>query len=331
MKILILGGTVFLGRHLVDAACARGHAVTIFTRGQHEADPAPEVEWLRGNRDGDLGALVGRQWDVAIDTSGYVPRVVRDSARLLAPTVGRYLFVSSVSAYDEARLRPGFDEEYPLATLEDPTTEEVTGETYGALKALCERAAEEALPGRAVIIRPGLIVGPYDPSDRFTYWPHRIARGGMVLAPGRPEAPVQFIDVRDLAAWIVRLAEAGTVGTFNATGPANPLTMAMVLETCRAVSGSDAELVWMDEAFLLGQGVGPWIEVPLWVPEAEGVNVSAVSISRALAAGLTFRPLAETVRDTLAWDATRPADQAWRAGLPPDRERELLAAWASQH
>ena len=143
---------------------------------------------------------------------------MRDSARLLAPAVGRYLFVSSVSAYDDARLRPGFDEEYPLATLEDPTTEEVTGETYGALKALCERAAEEALPGRAVIIRPGLIVGPYDPSDRFTYWPHRIARGGMVLAPGRPEAPVQFIDVRDLAAWMVRLAEAGTVGTFNATG-----------------------------------------------------------------------------------------------------------------
>ena len=328
MKLLILGGTVFLGRHLVEAALARGHEVTLFNRGQHNPELFPEVEKLRGDRNGDLAALVGRRWDAVIDTSGYVPRVVRASAELLAEAVEHYTFISTISVYSDFN-HPTMDESAPVGRLDDPSVEQVTGETYGPLKVLCEEAAEAALPGRVLNIRPGLIVGPHDPSDRFTYWPVRVARGGDVLAPARPDRQVQIIDARDLAEWNIRMTESRRTGVFNATGPDYRLTMGAVLDACKTVSGSDARFVWVDGQFLLDAGVRPWIELPLWIPQREDESGSllAVNCDRAFAAGLTFRPVAATTRDTLEWAATRPPDYEWRAGLPADREQEVLEAW----
>ena len=324
MKILILGGTVFLGRHLVMAAQARGHEVTLFNRGQHNAGIFPDVEKLRGDRQGDLTVLRGRSWDAVIDTCGYVPRVVRASAELLADAVNHYTFISSISVYADFH-QANMDESYPVGKLADESVEEVTGETYGPLKALCEQAVEAALPGRTLNIRPGLIVGPHDPSDRFTYWPHRIAAGGPVLAPAPATEPVQIIDARDLAAWNIRLVEAGKTGVYNATGPAYPLTMEDVLQTCVRVSGSDATLRWADAAFLLAEGVTPWTEMPLWVPNVDGSydGFSTTDVGKAIRDGLTFCPLAQTVRDTLAWLGER-GEGTWRAGISREREAELL-------
>lgn len=324
MRLLILGGTKFLGRAVVDAALADGHEVTMFNRGETNADLFPEVEKLRGNRDGDLAALEGRSWDVVVDPSGYVPRVVRASAELLRDAAEHYTFVSSVSVYGTFRT-PGFDESAATEELADPDTEEVM-EHYGALKAACERVVEEVFPGRALHVRAGLIVGPHDPTDRFTYWPVRVARGGEVLAPGRPERLVQFVDVRDLGEWIVRSAEGRVAGTFNATGPVPPVSMGELLETCRAVSGSDATFTWVDDAYLLENEVGPWMELPLWVPESdpEIASLMAADVSRAVAAGLTFRPVAQTVKDTLAWAGqSRPFEDT---GLDAEKERALLDA-----
>jgi 2'-hydroxyisoflavone reductase len=330
MQLLILGGTIFLGRHLVDAAAARGHAVTLFNRGQHNPELYPDVEKLRGNRDGDLEALRGRRWDAVIDTCGYVPRIVRASAELLAPSVDHYTFISSISVYAGMQT-PGMDESAPVGTLEDASVEEVTGATYGPLKALCEQAAETAMPGRVLNIRPGLIVGPHDPSDRFTYWPRRVARGGEVLAPGRPGRAVQIIDVRDLAEWTVRMVEGQQTGVYNATGPDHVLTMGEVLDACQDVSGSDARFTWVSEEWLREAGVAPWSELPLWVPEREeNAGFSSIDCRQAFAAGLTFRPLTDTVRDTLAWVADLPADREPRAGLKPEREQELLAGWKAR-
>ncbi len=328
MKILILGGTVFLGRHLVDAALARRHEVTLFNRGQSNPDLFPDVEKLRGNRDGDLSALRGRRWDAAIDTCGYVPRVVRASAELLAGAMQHYTFISSLSVYADTR-QPGIDENAPVGALPDETVEDMTGETYGPLKALCEQAVERAMPGRVLNVRPGLIVGSHDPTDRFTYWPIRVARGGDVLAPGRPERAVRFIDVRDLAEWIIRAIEQNLTGVFNADGPDYPLTMRQLLDTSKAVSGSDARFAWVDEKFLADAGIVPWSELPLWIPESdpEAVGFFAFDCSKAIRAGLTFRPLEGTVRDTIAWDATRRVDREWRAGLTAEREAELLKVW----
>ncbi|HZT43735.1 MAG TPA: SDR family oxidoreductase [Chthonomonadaceae bacterium] len=329
MKILIIGGTVFLGRSLVEAALARGHAITLFNRGQHNPDLFPEVEKLRGDRGGDLEALEGRRWDAVIDTCGYVPRVVRNTAGLLANTVDHYTFISSISVFSDFS-QLGMDENGPLGTLEDAGTEEVNGETYGPLKVLCEQAAEEAMPGRVLTIRPGLIVGPWDPTDRFTYWPHRVAQGGEVLAPGRPEQPVQFIDVRDLAEWNVRMIEDGKTGVYNATGPDTPLAMGRLLEACKAVSGKNARFTWVSQEFLLEKGVQPWMELPLWVPEeADTAGFSAINVRKAISDGLTFRPLEDTIHATLEWDAARPADRSWQAGLKPEREAALLADWHS--
>jgi 2'-hydroxyisoflavone reductase len=331
MRFLIIGGTVFLGRHLVEAAQARGHAVTLFNRGQHNPELFPDVEKLRGDRGSDLTALAGRRWDAAIDTCGYVPRVVRASAELLADVVEHYTFVSSISVYADFK-KLGIDETYPVGTLADETVEEVTGESYGPLKALCEQAAERAMPGRALNVRPGLIVGPHDPTDRFTYWPRRVAQGGEVLAPNRPEHGTQIIDVRDLAEWMVAMSEERRVGIYNATGPEYRLTIGQVLDESRLVSGSDARFVWMSERFLLDAGVQPWGEVPLWVPEEDPDNAGfdAVDCTKAIGTGLRFRPLAETIRDTLAWDAALPADRELRAGLTREREAELLQAWRSR-
>jgi nucleoside-diphosphate-sugar epimerase len=328
MKLLILGGTVFLGRHLVTAAQARGHEITLFNRGEHNPELFPDVEKLRGNRDGNLEALWDRQWDTVIDTCGYVPRVVRVSAELLADNIEHYVFISSISVYSDVS-KPGVDETAPVGQMLDPTVEVVDGETYGPLKALCEQAVEEIMPGRALNIRPGLIVGPFDPSDRFTYWPVRVARGGKMLAPGTPDYRVQIIDVRDLAEWTIRMVEAGHTGVFNAIGPAAPLTMGDILNVSERNAPKGTEVVWMDEEFLLKHDVQPWSELPLWIPtsDAQFASIHEVSIARALDAGLTFRSIGDTVRDTLAWNATRPADREWRAGLRPEREAELLQAW----
>lgn len=331
MRILILGGTIFLGRALVDAARARGHQLTLFNRGKSNPALFPEVETLRGDRTGDLDPLAGRRWDAVIDTCGYVPRVVGLSAQTLANQVGEYAFISTLSVYADSS-QPGQDETAMVGKLAVETIETVNGETYGPLKALCEQAAERALPGRTLIIRPGLIVGPYDPSDRFTYWPHRVAQGGEVLAPGSASAPVQIIDGRDLALWTLVLLEAGQTGVYNATGPAQPLTMGAILDACREASRSEAAITWVDEAFLLARGVQPWSDLPLWLPASDPAYAGFHRFDRrkAIAAGLGFRPLAETVRDTLAWDASRPADHPWKAGLTRQREGELLAAW-KQH
>jgi 2'-hydroxyisoflavone reductase len=324
VRVLILGGTKFLGRAAAEAAIARGHEVTLFNRGQTNPGLFPEAEHLHGDRDGGLQPLEHREWDAVIDPSGYVPRVVRASAELLSAAVSHYVFVSSVSVYRDFS-RPHFDETAPRIELEDPTVEEVM-EHYGGLKALCEDVVAEVFPGRSANVRAGLIVGPHDPTDRFTYWPVRVARGGEVLAPGRPDRAVEFVDARDLGAWLVTVAEQRTSGAFNATR--DGLTMGEVLETCRAVSGSDATFTWVDEPFLLEREVGQWMELPLWIAEsdAEWAHMQEADVSRARAAGLTFRPLEETVADTLAWAQTK---DGWNddVGLKPDRERELLAQW----
>ena len=320
MRLLVLGGTKFLGRHAVEAALTAGHEVTTFTRGQTNPELFPDVEHLHGDRDGDLGALAGRTWDGVVDTSGYVPRVVRQSAELLRDAVGRYVFVSSISAYGD--FSEPITEETPVAELDDPDTEEIA-ESYGALKAACERVVEGVYGNRSARVRAGLIVGPFDPTDRFTYWPRRIAAGGTVLAPGEPSAPVQFVDVRDLAAWLVQLALAGPGGVFNATGPAEPLTFAELLERMRAATGTDAEIAWTDDRLVLDAGVQPWTELPLWLPDDDYAGMARADISRAVDAGLAFRPLEETVLDTLAWDRSQPGD---RPTLTPEREREILAA-----
>ncbi len=328
MNILILGGTVFVGRHLTQAALDRGHTVTHFNRGQHNPELFPDVEKLRGDRDGDLSALAGRRWDAVIDTCGYVPRIVTASAKLLADAVDHYTFISSVSVFASFE-QPDQDESAPLGTMDDPTVEEITDETYGPLKVLCEQAAEAAMPGRVLVIRPGLIVGPDDPTDRFTYWPVRVSRGGQVLAPSGPDYGTEIIDVRDLAEWNIRLVEDRVTGIFNATGPGTPLPLGDVLETSREVCASDAEFVWMSEQFLQKNEVQPWSNLPLWVGEgAEYAGFARIDCRKAQAAGLTYRPLAETIRDTLAWAATRPADHAWRAGLTAEREAELLELWS---
>jgi nucleoside-diphosphate-sugar epimerase len=328
-RILILGGTGFLGPALVEAARARGHAVTLFNRGKTRPELFPDVEKLRGDRDGKLDALRGKSWDAVVDTSGYVPRLVRMSAELLAPAVGRYLFVSSISVYPED-VKAGADEAAPVQALEDPATEDV-GKHYGALKAACERTAEAVMPGRVAVVRPGLIVGPGDPTDRFTYWPVRLDRGGDVLAPGDGADPVQIVDVRDLGAWMIALAERGAAGTWNATGPAERLAMRALLERSRDAIGSKASLVWVPAAFLAGRNVAPWRDLPAWVPAAES-GFASLSNARAVAAGLRFRPAADTAKDTLAWWKAQPAERRakLRAGLSEAREREVLAAWKAR-
>jgi len=323
MRILVLGGTQFLGRAVVESALARGHEPTLFNRGLTRPDLFPNVERLVGDRDGGLEPLEDGAWDAVIDTSGYVPRVVRASAELLQPRAGRYVFVSSISVYADLS-RPGVAEDAPLAELETQT--EDWHEAYGALKALCERAVRDVWGERATIVRPGLIVGPWDPTGRFTYWPVRIAEGGDVLAPEPRDAPVQVIDVRDLGDWIVRLAEDDRSGVFNATGPEQPLILEQVLELCRTVTGSGARLVWVPGARLVEAGVGEWMELPLWLADPALQGLMQADVSRALAAGLRFRSLAETIADTLEWAASGEARADAAAGLDRDKERRLLAS-----
>jgi 2'-hydroxyisoflavone reductase len=308
----------------VEAALARDDEVTLFNRGRTDPELFPEVEKLHGDRDaGDLDALRTGEWDAAVDTSARVPRWVRDSAGLLADRVGHYTFVSSCSVYADTSAA-GTDESSPVLALADETVEEITSaEVYGGLKVLCERAAAEALPGRSLAVRAGLIVGPYDPTGRFTYWVHRIASGGEVLVPEPRDQPVQLVHARDLADWMLDAADRGETGLFNATGPASPLTMEELLDGIRKATGSDAQLTWVDERALVENGVEAWSDLPLWLAPGtnpESANFLAVDVSKAVAAGLRFRPLAETVRDTLEQAETSP-----KAGLDPARERELLA------
>lgn len=321
MKLLFLGGTRFVGRHMVEGALARGHQVTLFNRGVSNPDLFPEAEKLIGNRDGGLDSLKTRRWDAAIDVNGYFPRLVRDSAQLLSDSVGHYTFVSTLSVLADYST-PHQDEDAPLAGIDDPNVEEITGETYGGLKVLCERAAEEAFPGKTLILRPGYIVGPYDRTDRFTYWPWRVNLGGEMLAPGEPTTPLQFIDARDLAAFTLTAIEKGETGTYNCCGPDNALTWGEFLSACRDTLGSDVEFNWVSEDFLLEQGITGQ-DVPLW-PPTESRGLLMTDNSKAIADGMTFRPISETIRDTFQWSQTI---SQLSVGLSLDKEADLLRGW----
>ncbi len=315
MKLLVLGGTVFLGRHVVEQALSRGDEVTLLHRGRRGANLFPQARRLIGDRDADLSALQGLDFDAVIDCSGYTAAQLERSTAMLA-TVPQYLFVSSISV--GAAFPPGvaYDEDTPRLTGD---------EGYGAAKARAEDALLAARPGRATIVRPGLIVGPHDPTGRFTHWPLRVAQGGEVLAPGRPERPVQFIDVRDLAAWCLQLVAGSTTGTFNAVGDA--LSMRELLECCREVSGSDARFTWLADRTLVEAGVAPWSELPLWIPEADPAfgGLLLARNRRAREAGLVTRPVIGTVRDTLAWARGPDAASAHSPqAMTPEREAALL-------
>lgn len=328
MKLLIIGGTQFLGRAIVEDALARGHTLTLFNRGRTNAGLFPSVETIVGDRATDIARLGERHWDAVIDTCGYTPGVVAQSAHYLAQRVGHYTFISTISVYDLAQVgQSTITESAPLATLpEDADPETLTGETYGPLKVLCEREVEAALPGRALISRPGLIVGPHDPTNRFTYWVRRIAQGGEVLAPGTPEHPVQIIDVRDLAAWTLQAIEDGTTGLFNATGPQAPLTMAATLDGIRQALQTKATFTWVPDEVLLAYGVSPFMELPLWLPREMADQMMQVDVSRALQAGLKPRPLRATAEDTYAW-VSALAEAPGQAGLARDKEAQILQDW----
>ena len=323
MRLLILGGTVFLGRALTDAFLAAGHDVTHFNRGR-SAPPDPRVRTIQGDRtvEADLARARG-DWEAVVDVACYLPQVAQKAVAAFAG-VPRYVFISTISVYKG----PRFDEGAPLLDPPLPWPDALAMEHYGGLKAACEKVVLDAFGARATIVRPGLIVGPNDPTDRFTYWPVRAARGGEMLAPGRPSRTVQFIDVRDAAEFTAGLTARGVAGIFNATGPAQPIRMESLLRQCVEATGGHASLRWLDDATLERGGAQPWKELPLWIPETdpEANGFMNVPIERALAEGLRLRPLGHTIRDTLAWARTRPADHAWKAGLSAEKEATLLAA-----
>src|SRR5712692_4202351 len=338
LRILILGGTGFTGPHQVRYALSRGHKVTVFNRGKtHPGELPKEAEQLIGDRNGQLDALKGRTWDVVIDIPTTLPVWVRDAAQVLKGNVDRYVFISTISVYSD-NSKPGMDESGPLARYEGADAMKETQETlrasrfglYGPLKVLSEQEAEKWFPGKALIIRPGLIVGPGDESDRFTYWPVRIDRGGEILAPGKPSDAVQFIDARDLAEWTIRMVERGTTGTFNATGPKSKLTMGEMLEGIKKATKTESRFTWADADFLAAQKVRPWSDMPVWVPpRGDSAGFAEISIKKALDKGLTFRAIPDTSRATLYWFRKQaPERQAkLKAGLTPEREAEVLAAW----
>jgi 2'-hydroxyisoflavone reductase len=341
LRVLILGGTGFTGPHQVRYALARGHKLTLFNRGRRPKQwPAP-VEELVGDRNtGDLSALAGREWDVCIDNPTSLPFWVRDAGQVLKGKVEQYVFISTLSVYASDR-DPGQDETAPVAAYKGKGPMKETQESlradiealYGPLKALSEKEGEKWFPGITTVIRPGLIVGPGDESDRFTYWPARLDRGGDVLAPGDGKDPVQFVDARDLAEWTIRMVEARTLGVFNAMGPASELTMGGMLEGIHGATSSSARLVWAPTDFLEQQKVSPWGDMPVWIPATgDTAGANRRRNQRAIAAGLSIRPLAETATDTLAWWKTLPAERQARpkAGIKPDRERQVLEAWRAK-
>jgi len=346
MELLIIGGSRFVGRHLVSTALARNHQVTLFNRGKHTAGHEPHVETIQGDRNQDLAKLAGRRWDAVIDTCGFFPRSVAASAQLLADSVDVYTFLSSVSVYADVSVC-GVDESGPLKTL---TIEQLDragkielsgdfsaaalGDLYGGLKALCEQAAEKVMPQRVLNVRSGLIVGPYDYSDRFTYWVARVAEGGEVLAPDVPDRAVQFIDARDLAEWTIRMLERKGTGVYNVTTKPNTWTMQNILQEAKGVSDSDATFTWVDEKFLLDQNVAAWSEMPLWLPEDAAPHLKGfmfINSDKAIGDDLTFRSLGETISDTLTWYQTHQGDAKLKAGIDRDREHDLLKRFHAQN
>jgi len=336
LSILILGGTGFTGPFQVRYALSRGHKVTVFNRGRtHPGETPKEVEQLIGDRNGKLDALKGRKWDVVIDNPTTLPVWVRDAAEILKGNVDRYVFISTISVYSDTS-KQGMDETAPLAKYTGPDAMKETSATmrannfalYGPLKALSEAEAEKSFPGKTLIIRPGYIVGPGDESDRFTYWPLRVARGGEVLAPGTTADPIQIIDARDLAEWTIRMVEQGTTGAFNAVGPRSKLTMGRMLDDIKRTTKSDARFTWVDADFLASQKIID--DVPIWTsPKGPEIGYSTMNINKAVSKGLTFRPLADTTNATLDWFRKQTADRQskMRAGIKPEREAEVLAAW----
>jgi 2'-hydroxyisoflavone reductase len=328
MRLLILGGTIFYGRHVTEGALSRGHEVTLFTRGVHDTSPFEGARTLQGDRDGQLDALREGEWDAVLDTCGYVPRVVRQSAELLRGRVRTYAFISSISVFAETDSTP-IPEDGEVQKLEDPSVEVVDGQTYGGLKALCEEVVRDVFGEQGLIVRPGLIVGPYDSSDRFTYWPWRMHEGGDVVVPDRPGQAVQFIDARDLASWTLDMLERQEGGTFNATGPQEPYVLGDVLDRVRRECGPAANLVPIPPSFLEREGAVFWTELPL-SHGSESDALMRVDVRKAVASGLHFRALEETARDTLSFALSRGEGHPWRNGLPREKESRILGAWRSE-
>jgi 2'-hydroxyisoflavone reductase len=339
MKVLILGGTRFLGRALVEEALKRGHEITLFNRGTNN-ETFPEVEQLIGNRDSDVSLLENRKWDVVIDTCGFAPHQIKKIAAVLGDNIEHYTYISSISVYKDW-IPLNIKEDYHLQSLPpDNILEDVEEGTispyeyYGALKVLCEAEAEKYWPGRVLHIRAGQLVGPFDYTDRLPYWVQRVEQGGKVLVPGRPDRPVQLIDIKDVATWVFNMAENRKAGKFNITGPDYKLTIEELLNTCKAVSNSDAEFVWAEEQFILEHKVQPWTEMPFWIPEhfpLEGETEpwkgsSFISIEKAVNAGLSFRPLEDTILDVFLWEKARQ-DTERKTGISREREQELLETW----
>jgi 2'-hydroxyisoflavone reductase len=337
LDILILGGTRFIGLHMTSLALERGHKVTFFNRGKTHTDRFPEIERIKGDRNGEIDGLKDRRWDVVIDDSGYVPRQARLTAELLAPNVRQYIFTSSISVY------PSFsaprDEKSAVGKLPDETVEKVDGDTYGPLKALCEQAVEKAMPGRTLVIRPGLIVGPDDNTDRFTWWPARAARGGEFIAPGAARDPFQVIDVRDLAAFTINAAERNFTGTYNLVSNPNAFKFGELVDDCIAAANKQAKpaeaphATWISADFLEAQQVAAWSEMPVWLPpKGDEAAFAGTSNAAATAKGLKITPLRKTVDDTLAWHLTRPAGERdkLKSGIAADKEAAVLAAWKAR-
>lgn len=325
MDILVIGGTIFVGRHIVEAALERGHKVTLFNRGRENPGLFEErTEQLIGDRTQGLEELKGKNWDVVIDTSAYLPKVVSKSAQLLQASCNQYVFISTGSVYKD-KSQYGIKEDAELEVPRNFDADEMTDETYGELKAGCERVVQDVYHERALIIRPGVIVGLHDPSDRFTYWPVRIKAGGKVLSPGNPKRPVQFIDARDLAEWTISMIERNVTGIFNAIGPDYSLSFERFLNECKSATESSAELVWLSEEKLLSTDVNRFTELPLWIPEkSDAAGFQTRDNSKAIACGLKFRPLKQTILDTLTWWNRDRAGTELKAGMSSERERLLL-------
>jgi 2'-hydroxyisoflavone reductase len=327
--LLILGGTGFIGPHLTQEAMRLGWKVTHFNRGKRSPGGVENVETLIGDRNGQLDALRGRKWDVVIDDTGQIPKYVKMSAELLAPNVGYCLYISSISAY--ASFAKPNDENSPTGKLSDPNIDKTTDETYGPMKALCEQYSAEAFKGRASIVRPGYIVGPLDNSDRFTYWPVRASKGGEMMAPGTPKDPIQIIDVRDLAAWMMKLAQERTTGYFNAISPPRMFAMGdIITASLHASPNAGTKVTWVPEDFMAKQWKPEELDLPPWSPMGgDTAGASLTSTARAQKAGLKIRPMQETVNDTLKWFQSLPAERQAKphAGIDPQKEASLLSAW----
>jgi 2'-hydroxyisoflavone reductase len=330
MRVLILGGTGFIGPHFVHAFTHHRHQVTLFNRGKRDPEAREGIEQLLGDRNGDLKSLEGRDWDVVIDNSGYTPRQVRATAELLKGHVGQYIFISSVAVYADFKTR-GLHEDSPLARLADPATNDVTGETYGGLKVLCEEVVSEHFGRRATLIRPSYICGPGDHTDRFTYWPFRVSQGGEMLAPGKPGDPFQYIDVSDLSDFVRRCAENTIGGAFNLCNAPGEVTIGSLLETSKKITGADTKFVWASKEFLeQNEIIGEKAKgnyMPIWQPgDGEDAGILLVKNQKAVKKGLQCRSLENTIKATLDWQKTRPEDkQKLRAGLTVEMEKELLS------